>query len=140
MHQPIFPLSNCPSLWETLVFCGCHAGQLPAGGWKWHGAALGGDGNIYGIPAHATSVLKIEVATGQVRTIGHGLPDGKYKWGGATMAANGDVYCFPSDTGRVLRVDIRVPEAEAVRMIGPDFPGKNKWQNGFLGRDHAIYG
>ena len=24
-------------------------GDFPEGGWKWHGAAIGGDGNIYGV-------------------------------------------------------------------------------------------
>ena len=25
-------------------------------------------------------------------------------------------------------------------MVGPTFEGKNKWQNGFLGIDNAVYG
>lgn len=35
---------------------------------------------------------------------------------------------------------IGVPEDEQVSLIGPEFKGKNKWQNGFLGRDNAVYG
>ena len=76
--------------------------------------------------------------------------------------AKGHVYCFPSDTERVrtpcecvwgslpcspkclalqvLKVTIGVPEDEQVSLIGPEFKGKNKWQNGFLGRDNAVYG
>jgi hypothetical protein len=37
-------------------------------------------------------------------------------------------------------VTIGVPEDEQVSLIGPEFKGKNKWQNGFLGRDNAVYG
>lgn len=42
--------------------------------------------------------------------------------------------------GQVLKVKIGVPEGEQVSLIGPEFKGKNKWQNGFLGRDNAVYG
>jgi len=117
-------------------------GTLPGGGWKWHGAAVGGDGNIYGVPAHARRVLKIVVGSDEVREIGMLLPDTKYKWGGACTAANGDVVCFPSDTGRTLHISCApgVPEDEQVSLIGPSYSGGNKWQNGFLGRDGAIYG
>uniref|UniRef100_A0A7S1IA32 Uncharacterized protein n=1 Tax=Eutreptiella gymnastica TaxID=73025 RepID=A0A7S1IA32_9EUGL len=117
-------------------------GDLPQGGWKWHGAATGGDGAIYGVPAQATSVLKIVPGTGEVRTIGGPLPQGKYKWGGATRAANGDVFCFPSDAAQVLRIAMGVPDDRQVGLVGPVFPTtpNNKWQNGFLGRDNAIYG
>eukprot|EP00747_Dinoflagellata_sp_TGD_P033137 gnl/TRDRNA2_/TRDRNA2_136413_c0_seq1.p1 gnl/TRDRNA2_/TRDRNA2_136413_c0~~gnl/TRDRNA2_/TRDRNA2_136413_c0_seq1.p1 ORF type:complete len:535 (+),score=71.31 gnl/TRDRNA2_/TRDRNA2_136413_c0_seq1:69-1673(+) len=115
-------------------------GNFSEGGWKWHGAAVGGDGNIYGVPAHADQVLKIVVGEDKAYPIGMKLPKGRYKWGGATVAANGDVVCFPSDTGRTLRIAMGVPESEAVTLIGPDYPGKNKWQNGFLGRDNAVYG
>jgi hypothetical protein len=134
---------------------------LELGGWKWHGAAVGGDGNIYAVPAHAERVLKIVVGSGEVRQIGAKLPAGKYKWGGATRGANGDVWCFPSDTGRCLRIAmignpiqlgdsdegrsgggkaLVTSEADQVSLVGASFPGKNKWQNGFLGRDGAIYG
>ena len=40
------------------------------GRWKWHGGALGVDGAIYGIPAHAERVLKIVPETGEVTLIG----------------------------------------------------------------------
>jgi hypothetical protein len=112
-------------------------GELPGGGWKWHGGAIGGDGNIYCVPAHATSILKICVGTGEVKQIGEGLPATKYKWGGACANARGELLFFPSDTGRVLKLD---PWTEEVTMIGPVFEGKNKWQNGFLGTDLAVYG
>ena len=35
-------------------------GTLPGGGWKWHGGVTGPDGCIYGIPANADTVLKID--------------------------------------------------------------------------------
>ena len=47
-------------------------GNLPEGSWKWHGGVVGADGAIYGIPAHAETVLKVVPATGEVKTIGPG--------------------------------------------------------------------
>jgi len=130
------------------------SGPLPTGGWKWHGGGIGGDGRIYGVPAHATSVLVIDPSKGgAVTTIGGDgrLSDLKYKYGGATRMGNGDMIFFPSDGGRVLRVRCGpgIAEDDRVELIGPDFNdaahvaqgfGKNKWQNGFLGRDGAVYG
>ena len=39
---------------------------------------------------------------------------------------------------QVLKITIGVPEEEQVSLIGPAYKGKNKWQNGFLGRDNAV--
>jgi len=114
---------------------------LPEGGWKWHGGAVGGDGNIYCVPSHATRVLKIDVASSEVKMIGPELPGSTYKWGGACMGHRGAVYFFPSDYGRVLKV--ACDGTDEVTEIGPEFPagsGTNKWQNGFLGADGAVYG
>jgi len=106
---------------------------------------VGLDGNIYGVPSHATRVLKVTVATGAVELIGASLASdsgfggrGTYRYGGAVVAPDGGlIYCLPSDADRVLRID---PATEEVVEIGPSFRGKNKWQNGFVGRDGAIYG
>jgi len=49
--------------------------------------------------------------------------------------------CISAETiVQVLKVTIGVPEDKQVSLIGPVFKGKNKWQNGFLGRDNAVYG
>ena len=32
------------------------------------------------------------------------------------------------------------PATETCSLVGPRFPGKNKWQNGFVGRDGHVYG
>ena len=52
--------------WPQLTETGTLLGQLPGGGWKWHGAAIGGDGNIYGVPAHQKHVLKVVVGKDEV--------------------------------------------------------------------------
>ena len=54
-------------------------GQVPAGGWKWHGGLVGADGNIYGFPSHCNTVLKIEIATGVVSQLA--CPELVRPWG-----------------------------------------------------------
>ena len=52
-------------------------GDLPGDGR--HGGAIGGDGNVYCVPAHATSAQNMR-RDGEVKQIGKGLPATKYKW------------------------------------------------------------
>ena len=54
------------------------------------------NGNIYGIPAAAESVLKIVPSTKQVSAIGR-VPSGKWKWHGAAIARDGAIYCIPAN-------------------------------------------
>ena len=54
------------------------------------------NGNIYGIPAAAESVLKIVPSTKQVSAIGC-VPSGKWKWHGAAIARDGAIYCIPAN-------------------------------------------
>lgn len=52
------------------------------------------------------------------------------------------MYCFPCDAERVMCVNTKTDE---VTTIGPEFLHDevglciNKWQNGFTGRDGAVY-
>lgn len=125
---------------------------LPAGGWKWHGGEATVDRTIiYGYPNNADTVLKVDTRTDTVTTIGSSnvlksgrhRDDQKYKYLGGAIASDGNLYCFPCDAERVLRVNTRTDE---VSTIGPEFLHSevglcvNKWQNGFSGRDGAVYG
>ena len=62
----------CYTFWKPEALPGkvTTIGNLPDGSWNWHGGVVGVDGAIYGIPAHAESVLKVVPATGEVKTIG----------------------------------------------------------------------
>ena len=100
--------------------CTLH-GKYPSGGWKWHGGTVGVDGAIYGIPAHANTILKIvlgiprrwwrlaEPSHRRHRT------DGKYKFLGGVLGKDGCVYFIPSDSDYVLQVDC---ETDEVREVG----------------------
>ena len=77
-------------------------GSVPEGGWKWHGGVVGADGCIYGIPAHADEVLKIDPFSQSVSLIPfsyrcHHRTDRKYKYLGGVLGPDGRIYCVPSD-------------------------------------------
>mmetsp|Transcript_17280 Transcript_17280/g.24016 ORF Transcript_17280/g.24016 Transcript_17280/m.24016 type:complete len:172 (-) Transcript_17280:37-552(-) len=104
---------------------------------------------MYGIPAHADTVLKIvpgiepQISTigGPLRTGAH-RTDGKYKFLGGAVGGDNMVYFFPSDSDYVCQVN---PETDEVRMVGPNLSDieaihNNKWQNGLTTEDGTIYG
>lgn len=86
-------------------------GQLPLGGWKWHGGVVAADGVIYSLPAHANTVLRIDPKTQSVSEIGGPLKsgrhrtDGKYKYLGGVLGKDGKIYGIPSDADYVLCID-----------------------------------
>ena len=57
-------------------------GKLEPGGWKWHGGVTGRDGCIYGIPANADTVLKIDPMAQRVLA----LPL-RYTWVGVRVSS-----------------------------------------------------
>jgi hypothetical protein len=97
-------------------------------------------GALYGLPCHADTVLKIvpgdvpeitEVGIGQCGT-------GLWKWhGGVLSPFDGCIYCIPQFAERVLKID---PATDKCELIGPAFPGRNKWYGGLMGTDGRIYG
>ena len=121
-------------------------GELPAGGWKWHGGVVGQDGCIYGVPANADSVLVVDPHRQRTFTIPfeytcHHRHDRKYKYLGGVLGPDGCIYCIPSDADRVLRID---PSTQTATEVGESLAGRvshncNKWQNGFLGNDGKVY-
>jgi len=120
-------------------------GDFPEGGWKWHGGVVDADGNVYGLPNNIGTVLKIDVYAGEVSTFGGPFDDpvefGRdltYRYLGGVVGADGNIYCIPGDANRVLKI---MPATMECKVIGRYFNGvKNKWQNGFQGRDGVVYG
>ena len=128
----------------------------PVSRYKWLGGSMGADGNIYGMPSDASSVLKIDVKNDRVTTFGRiesprvnedGSPYvEKNKWQGGVLARDGFVYAIPSDAQSVLRIDTRplteceqkVPSRERVSCVGELARTKDKFQGGFAVGD-VIY-
>ena len=107
--------------------------------YKWLGGSKGIDGNVYGMPCDASSILKINVETDQCTTFGD-TGEGKSKWQGAVLARDGCVYAIPSYGRHVLRIDTRpTTEDNVYQLIGKLPVGKSKWQGGFVGRGGCIY-
>lgn len=113
-----------------------------AGKWKWYGGLKSGD-TVYGIPACARSVLKIETQMGQepkVSCIGE-LEDGGWKWHGGVVCADGTVFGAPSNAHEVLRI-----KGDEVTTIGNKIKGglhrdddKYKFLGAVVGKDDCCY-
>jgi hypothetical protein len=53
------------------------------------------DGDVFGIPAHGSNVLRIKPSTSDVHTLGQIENPGDWMWHGAALAANGSIYAIP---------------------------------------------
>jgi hypothetical protein len=118
--------------------------------YKWLGGSLGADGNIYGMPSDASSILRIDTESDDVTTFGR-VSEEKNKYQGGTLAADGFIYAIPSNSNNILCIDSnkRVKneahdgDRNAAFTIGDIRCTKNKikdkWQGGFVGNDGAIY-
>jgi hypothetical protein len=92
---------------------------------KWLRAVVNNDGDVFGIPAHGLSVLRIRPTTDEVHTFGEGtVEEGKWMCHGAGIAANSCIYGIPSNGSRVLKVEV---ETSRVSYIGEAMPGGYKW-------------
>lgn len=107
--------------------------------YKWLGGSIGMDGNIYGMPCDASSILKINVETNECSTFGD-TGEGKSKWQGAVLARDGRVYAIPSYGRHVLQIDTNPTDEENEYQLLGELPdGKSKYQGGFVGTDGSIY-
>jgi len=109
--------------------------------YKWLGGSVGADGNIYAMPADASTILKINVTNDHCSTFGNAGTD-KNKWqGGVLSESDGSIYCIPADGQKVLRIDSR-PEVEGenpMALVGNLPQRKDKWQGAFFGKDGIMY-
>jgi hypothetical protein len=111
---------------------------------------------IYGLPCHASEVLRIDVTTRVITKLAIPYeefynaedPTGviakeqremiwKYH-GGSISPHDGCIYAIPQSACHVLKID---PETDTCSLVGPTLDGKYKWYGGVVGQqDGAIYG
>lgn len=123
------------------------------GKYKWLRGVVCGD-NIYGLPCHADTVLKIHVPTGNISLLpidyegffGRDNPDVVQKqrqqeWkyhGGSICPSDNCIYTIPQSATHVLKVN---PSTDECVLFGPCLDGRYKWYGGVVGTaDNAIYG
>jgi hypothetical protein len=113
--------------------------------YKWLGGSLGADGNVYGMPSDASSVLRVNVDDEIVTTFGWvertDIRDGnghdkidlenrffeKNKFQGGVLGRDGFVYAIPSNARGVLRIDTRpIRDDEVASSSGIQFLGKER--------------
>eukprot|EP00913_Durusdinium_trenchii_P004485 g4164.t1 len=93
------------------------------------------DGNIYGIPANATQVLKVDPRTKEPTPQ---LKEGRQKWYGGLKSTNGCIYGIPQNARGVLKID---PASGECRVLGDLGEGGWKYHGGVVAGDGSlIYG
>ena len=129
------------------------------GRWKWHGAALGGDGNVYAIPCNSPHVLKVDPRNDALSLLSISCPAAEarsdafcprdpQKWYGGLLANDGNIYGIPMNAPSVLRISPREQRAELLPIDARASPAAEvspsdrwKWHGGVLGADgRCIYG
>ena len=81
-------------------------GATLPGGSAWIGGVLGPDGNIYGIPGSATTILKINPVGGTATTsnMGATIPGGG-AWQGGVLGPDGNIYGIPYNATTILKIN-----------------------------------
>ena len=117
------------------------------GKWKWYGGLKSGN-CVYGIPACARSVLKIDCSSANdeddsaptVTCIGE-LDEGGWKWHGGVVCEDGTVLGAPSNAHEVLKIS-----GDTVTTIGQKLKGgqhrdddKYKFLGAVVGKDGCCY-
>ena len=129
------PRARAPAL-RSAVAVGERPLTVTEGKCKWLGGARGSDGAIYGVPAHARQIIKIDPRTGDLDVL-PGAPLGKYKWLRCVPAPDAAIYGIPAWAESVLKI---VPGTREVTTFGRVPKGQWKWHGGALGHDGVIYG
>ena len=103
---------------------------LPGGG-AWFGGVLGPDGNIYGIPYNATTILKINPITGVATTsaMGATLPGGA-AWLGGVLGPDGNIYGIPYNTTTILKIN-PITGVATTSAMGATLPGGAAWKGAY---------
>lgn len=104
-------------------------------------AALGSDGNIYGIPATANCLMRVDTQSDEVSTICHckDFEGEEFKYGGAVAGPGGHfIFGLPAKAGRVLKFDVK---RQSISFIGPELVRTHghKYESGCLAEDGRIY-
>ena len=95
---------------------------------------MGPDGSIWGMPYNASTLLKIQPSTGEVREIGS-FPLGGWKWHGGTKS--GDyIIGIPSHAESVLLIE---PSTEKYWLLGSGYVGKYKWGGAQTDADGMVW-
>mmetsp|Transcript_68201 Transcript_68201/g.76350 ORF Transcript_68201/g.76350 Transcript_68201/m.76350 type:complete len:444 (+) Transcript_68201:43-1374(+) len=106
---------------------------------KWLRGITVGD-VIYGLPCHASEVLRIHVPTQTITKISipyeEFYPDPKtakeqrkmiWKYHGGDVCGDGCMYAVPQSAWHVLKID---PSTDTCSLVGPRLTGKYKWYGG----------
>lgn len=72
---------------------------------KWKGAGIGNEGNIYCIPHNASHVLKINTSYQKATLVGRAQKSDGGNWSGALTGLDGLIYGIPFNANRIIKIE-----------------------------------
>jgi len=72
---------------------------------KWKGAGIGKEGNIYCIPHNASHVLKIDTSHQKATLVGRAQKSDGGSWSGALTGPDGLIYGIPFNANRIIKIE-----------------------------------
>jgi hypothetical protein len=101
------------------------------------GAMTAAKDAIIGVPACASAVVRLELASGAVSYLPGPKMRGRFKWLRGVLARDGAIFCIPACADSVLRIGPNGEVSTIGRGVLPR--GEWLWHGGALGRDGNIY-
>lgn len=110
-------------------------GNTGGAGTRYHGAILGSNGMVYGIPRDNSQVIEINPDARTVAGIGGAVGGGTAYLGGAS-AANGKIYAPPYNAANVLEID---PGTGTTSVFTGTLSGANRYDSAVRAPNGKIY-
>lgn len=116
----------------------CSVGiDLGAGGFKYIGTVVGGDGCVYGIPSQTNRIVKFDPRDQSTTFVGE-IAEGFFKCGNGALARDGCIYAANA-SGHVLQIDIM---NNNYSFVGNKIQSNHRyegWRAATLGIDGYVY-
>ena len=115
-------------------------GKEVEGNGKWEGTLAAPNGSLYGIPARARRVAKLNPLDKSMTHIGPDFGAGIRKWRRGAMADSGVIYCPPYHPDRgILKIDTNTDNVTELNVNLLPERGDCMWESCAAALDGCIY-
>ena len=116
------------------------------GRYKYLGGAIGPDGFCYFFPCDAERVLRVDIKTGECKTIGPKFMEGMNKWQNGFCASDGCIYAIPQRAHGVLKIEPSADRTKDAKVVSLDCGGgeymkhqKDKFEAAVMAQNGEIF-